>query len=123
MSLAAFSSQSRALKSGTPAPVATASPASQDEVESARECPAGVETLGRGTWTLLHTMAATCWFCAKDLQGFIAREGVRASSRDELGNWLCRAHNEVNNKLGKPNFDCARWEERWRTGWKDGSCD
>jgi FAD-linked sulfhydryl oxidase len=43
-------------------------------------------------------------------------------SRDELGRWLCGAHNEVNVKLGKPVFDCAKWEERWRTGWKDGSC-
>ena len=33
-----------------------------------------------------------------------------------LGRWMCEAHNEVNRKLGKGEFDCSRWEERWRTG-------
>ena len=64
-----------------------------------------------------------CWVCAEDFQRYIAKQRVRAGSRDEFGNWLCEAHNEVNRKLGKPVFDCSRWEERWRTGWKDGSCD
>jgi FAD-linked sulfhydryl oxidase len=47
----------------------------------------------------------------------------RVSSREDFGRWLCEAHNEVNDKLGKPLFDCNKWEERWRTGWKDGRCD
>ncbi|KAK3322107.1 augmenter of liver regeneration [Apodospora peruviana] len=113
-----------------------------------RDCPADVETLGRSSWTLLHSIAATypktptpseqsdiksfmrlfaklypCWTCAADFQQYIKKEDVRAGSRDEFGNWLCDAHNEVNKKLGKPTFDCSKWEERWRTGWKDGSCD
>ncbi|CAG9941424.1 unnamed protein product [Clonostachys rosea f. rosea IK726] len=25
--------------------------------------------------------------------------------------------------LGKPIFDCDKWQERWVTGPKDGSCD
>jgi len=112
------------------------------------DCPPDVEVLGRSTWTLLHSIAATypvtptpreqadvvsfmglfsklypCWVCAEDFQRYIAKQRVRAGSRDEFGNWLCEAHNEVNRKLGKPVFDCSRWEERWRTGWKDGSCD
>ncbi|EFX00923.1 FAD dependent sulfhydryl oxidase [Grosmannia clavigera kw1407] len=112
------------------------------------DCPADVETLGRGTWTLLHTIAAQyptqpttgqqadvrsfmgtlsrlypCWVCAEDFQTYLARSPVRTASRDELGRWLCAAHNEVNQKLGKPAFDCNLWEERWRTGWKDGRCD
>ncbi|CAK7235415.1 Flavin-linked sulfhydryl oxidase of the mitochondrial IMS [Sporothrix eucalyptigena] len=112
------------------------------------DCPADVETLGRGTWTLLHTIAAQyptqptlgqqadvrgfigslsrlypCWVCAEDFQKFLAKSPVLATSRDEFGRWLCAAHNEVNEKLGKPQFDCNLWEERWRTGWKDGRCD
>ena len=47
----------------------------------------------------------------------------RVEGRDALGRWMCEAHNDVNRKLGKREFDCSRWEERWRTGWKDGSCD
>ena len=47
----------------------------------------------------------------------------RLESREEFGRWMCRAHNEVNRKLGKSEFDCGRWEERWGTRWKDGRCD
>ncbi|KAL9597594.1 MAG: hypothetical protein Q9219_005033 [cf. Caloplaca sp. 3 TL-2023] len=114
------------------------------------ECPPDVEELGRSTWTLLHTISATypprasqaqqsemrqflglfgrlypCWVCAEDFQEWMARKGnePRVEGRDGLGRWMCEAHNEVNRKLGKKEFDCWRWEERWRTGWKDGRCD
>lgn len=112
------------------------------------DCPPDVETLGRGTWTLLHSIAATypeapsksqqsdllsfvklfsklypCWVCAEDFQSYLGREVPRVQSRDQFGNWLCGAHNEVNRKLGKPQFDCSKWQERWRTGWRDGRCD
>ncbi|OIW26790.1 hypothetical protein CONLIGDRAFT_487449 [Coniochaeta ligniaria NRRL 30616] len=118
------------------------------QAKPANDCPADVETLGRSTWTLLHSIAATypkaptwteqndlksfmklfsklypCWVCAEDFQQYIKKRDIRAASRDEFGNWLCEAHNEVNRKLGKPTFDCSKWEERWRTGWKDGRCD
>ncbi|KAK2612134.1 Flavin-linked sulfhydryl oxidase of the mitochondrial IMS [Conoideocrella luteorostrata] len=111
-------------------------------------CPPDAEALGRGTWTLLHSIAATypdvpsksqqsdlfsfvklfsrlypCWVCAEDFQTYLGKEVPRVQSRDEFGIWLCGAHNEVNAKLGKPQFDCSRWQERWRTGWKDGRCD
>ena len=32
-------------------------------------------------------------------------------------------HNEVNRRIGKKEFDCSKVDERWRDGWKDGSCD
>lgn len=53
----------------------------------------------------------------------MARQKPQVNSRDEFSQWLCRAHNDVNRKLGKPEFDCSKWDERWRTGWKDGRCD
>lgn len=112
------------------------------------DCPPDVETLGRGTWTLLHSIAAQypskatpgeqsdiqgflklfaklypCWVCADDFQAYLKKMPVQTSGRQELGNWMCEAHNDVNRKLGKPVFDCSKWEERWRTGWKDGRCD
>lgn len=64
-----------------------------------------------------------CWVCAEDFQKYMQKKEIKVKSRDEFGNWLCEAHNEVNKKLGKPVFDCGKWEERWSTGWKDGSCD
>ncbi|TGZ84795.1 hypothetical protein EX30DRAFT_313562 [Ascodesmis nigricans] len=115
------------------------------------DCPPDVEALGRGTWTLLHSLAATyppsasvaeqnqmgtfmrifarvypCWYCAKDFQGWMDRDENKLErylgGRREFGDWMCRAHNEVNKKLGKDEFDCSKWEERWLSGWKDGRC-
>lgn len=45
------------------------------------------------------------------------------SSRHSLSQWLCHLHNDINVRLGKPEFDCSRVDERWKDGWKDGSCD
>ncbi|KAI9927697.1 hypothetical protein ASPWEDRAFT_41797 [Aspergillus wentii DTO 134E9] len=116
------------------------------------DCPPDVDALGRSTWTFLHSLAASypekasaeqqtemssfmkifsriypCWVCADDFQKWMAepsgRNKPRLSGRSDFGNWLCDAHNEVNRKLGKKEFDCRLWEQRWRTGWKDGSCD
>lgn len=53
----------------------------------------------------------------------ICRNQPDTSTRTCLTQWLCRLHNEVNHKLGKPDFDCSKVDERWRDGWKDGSCD
>jgi FAD-linked sulfhydryl oxidase len=68
-----------------------------------------------------------CWVCADDFRSWMAdpsgKNEPRLSSRAEFGQWMCEAHNAVNRKLGKKEFDCNFWEERWRTGWKDGRCD
>ncbi|KKK16703.1 hypothetical protein P175DRAFT_0504780 [Aspergillus ochraceoroseus IBT 24754] len=116
------------------------------------ECPPDVEELGRSTWTFLHSLTAAyptqasteqqaemrtflklfsrlypCWVCADDLRTWMAepsgKNAPRLGGRSDFGTWMCQAHNEVNRKLGKKEFDCRFWEERWRTGWKDGRCD
>ncbi|RDW86752.1 flavin-linked sulfhydryl oxidase [Aspergillus mulundensis] len=116
------------------------------------ECPPDVEVLGRSTWTLLHSLTATypekasaseqadmrsfltllsklypCWVCADDFRNWMAepsgKNQPRLGGRKDFGNWMCEAHNEVNRKLGKKEFDCRLWEQRWKDGWKDGRCD
>lgn len=70
--------------------------------------------------TFLHLIGKLypCWPCASDFQHWMAERGnaPRVEGREALGRWMCEAHNEVNRKLGKEEFDCKRWEVRWRTG-------
>jgi FAD-linked sulfhydryl oxidase len=125
-----------------------AKPAAASTQALPSDCPPDVEALGRSSWTLLHSITASypveptpqlqsetksflttfgklypCWVCAEDFQTWMSRNTPRVSSRSEFGTWMCEAHNAVNEKLGKKTFDCTKWEERWRTGWKDGRCD
>lgn len=111
-------------------------------------CPPDRSGLGAATWTFLHSVAAyfpaqpseveqedarqlmhlvsrlyPCRDCAADLAQDLVQEPPVVTSAQDFSHWLCRLHNRVNVKLGKPAFDCARIFERWRDGWKDGSCD
>eukprot|EP00566_Odontella_aurita_P027812 CAMPEP_0113556380 /NCGR_PEP_ID=MMETSP0015_2-20120614/17226_1 /TAXON_ID=2838 /ORGANISM="Odontella" /LENGTH=170 /DNA_ID=CAMNT_0000457733 /DNA_START=194 /DNA_END=703 /DNA_ORIENTATION=- /assembly_acc=CAM_ASM_000160 len=103
-------------------------------------CPPTSGELGTASWTLLHSMAAwfpdnptagdekkmssfisafstfyPCTYCAEDFQQNIKKSPVRTNSREGLCVWLCEQHNTVNEKLGKPLFQCdiKSLDKRW----------
>jgi len=41
------------------------------------------------------------------------------SFRKEFAQWMCEAHNHVNRKLGKPDFDCSKVDQRWKHNKKE----
>lgn len=109
-----------------------------------KDAPADVEVLGKSSWTLLHSIAATypekpdtkqqqdlkqflklfgnfypCWYCGDDFKAYLTKTEPVVDTQDKFGRWLCDAHNEVNVKLGKPKFDCNLWKQRWKDGWEE----
>ena len=136
-------------KSAKPGAASAALASAVSEPAVTSDCPPDVEELGRSTWTMLHGMAATypetapssmqtvmkqfistfsqlypCGWCAEDFRTWMKEPGnePKVQGQDELGLWMCKAHNAVNTKLGKPEFDCSLWKQRWKDGWKDGRC-
>lgn len=91
------------------------------------------KVLGRGTWNMLHRMAAQyprdptpaqrddmatyfrvlgefypCDVCATHFRTMLAANPVEAGNNKELSLWLCRIHNIVNTRLHKPEqFPCT----------------
>ncbi|KAK1217228.1 hypothetical protein PQX77_020118 [Marasmius sp. AFHP31] len=100
--------------------------------------------LGRATWKLLHTMTLRypekptqdernaldsyfhlfsrlypCGECATEFQALLKKYPPQTSSRLTASTWLCHVHNQVNERLKKPEFDCAHLDETYDCGCGD----
>lgn len=116
--------------------------------QAEKECPPDALELGRATWTFLHTMSVyyperptvfekkhmsefintlskiyPCGYCAAHMQETLKINPPAVHSKNDLAQWFCELHNEVNERLGKPKFDCSKVFERWKDGPADGSCN
>ena len=96
--------------------------------------------LGRATWTFLHSIVEQypdlpssqekmdmlsifkfvqfypCHICKEEFTDYMKKYPVVADTKAVLVDWLCRAHNSVNARLGKPEFDCKLHSIRWKRG-------
>ncbi|KAJ1914126.1 hypothetical protein H4219_004922 [Mycoemilia scoparia] len=97
--------------------------------------------LGQSTWYFLHVMASRypvdptrneqdtmrfflrglsrlypCGQCAHHIQQHFKKDPPRVGSRDELEQYLCNFHNEVNKRLKKPLFDCKTVHDHYDCG-------
>ncbi|KIP09009.1 hypothetical protein PHLGIDRAFT_126610 [Phlebiopsis gigantea 11061_1 CR5-6] len=100
--------------------------------------------LGRSTWKLLHTMTLRfpespsederaalnnyfhllsrlypCGECAEEFQLLLKKYPPQTSSRRSAATWLCFVHNQVNERLGKREFDCANLDATYDCGCGD----
>lgn len=89
--------------------------------------------LGRAAWKVLHTMMARfpdkpneddqlalktyiqlfarlypCGDCARHFQQLLKKYPPQVSSRNAAAGWACFVHNQVNERLEHPIFDCAK---------------
>lgn len=65
-----------------------------------------------------------CKVCRNDFREILAQEAklcekeckLYGQNRTQLATWMCRVHNHVNVKLGKPKFDCSieTLDKRWK---------
>ncbi|KAI0200391.1 ERV/ALR sulfhydryl oxidase domain-containing protein [Astrocystis sublimbata] len=87
--------------------------------------------LGRASWKLFHTMMARfpekpseddslalktyiqlfarlypCGDCASHFQQLLKKFPPQVGSRNSAAGWACHVHNQVNERLEKPRFDC-----------------
>lgn len=58
--------------------------------------------------------------CAEHFQALLKQFPPQTSSRDVASQWGCFVHNQVNERLKKEIFDCAKVSEHYKCGCADG---
>ncbi|XP_045187669.2 uncharacterized protein LOC123545408 [Mercenaria mercenaria] len=104
---------------------------------SGESCDPGRSEFGRATWNLMHTYAFTypenpSPMQQEDMRRFMYQiaefypstnfyyitslfnDEPDTTDRESFMNWMCRAHNYVNARRGKPEFDCNEVWDHWQ---------
>ncbi|KAK2080168.1 hypothetical protein QBZ16_000021 [Prototheca wickerhamii] len=55
-----------------------------------------------------------CADCASHFKEVIRRHPPQVEGQEALEQYMCQIHNVVNERLGKPAFNCAVVSSRWR---------
>ncbi|KAF9916649.1 hypothetical protein FBU30_001233 [Linnemannia zychae] len=70
-------------------------------------------------WIYLLSRLYPCGECAEHFQEMLKKHPPQTSSRASLSNWACSVHNIVNDRLGKPEFDCSTLADVYKCGCAD----
>ena len=57
--------------------------------------------------------------CGEHFRALLAKYPPQTSSRDAASQWGCFVHNQVNERLEKPGFDCKTVTETYKCGCAD----
>ena len=125
-------------------PIATAEVVHGDQIMGKMGNETLKEELGRAAWKVLHTTMARfpdkptvdesealkqylllfarlypCGECAEHFQKLLKKYPPQTSSRSSAAAWACFVHNQVNERKGKPIFDCANIGDFYDCGCAD----
>jgi hypothetical protein len=71
------------------------------------------------TYFHLFSRLYPCGECAAEFQALLKQYPPQTSSRKSASLWLCHVHNQVNERLGKPEFDCLTLDATYDCGCGD----
>jgi hypothetical protein len=83
------------------------------------EQPTPDDQLTLKTFITLFSRLYPCGECAGHFQKLIAKYPPQVSSRNAAAGWACFVHNQVNERLKKPVFDCNKIGDFYDCGCAD----
>jgi hypothetical protein len=72
------------------------------------EKPTADESFALKSYIKLFARLYPCGECAKHFQTLLAKYPPQVSGRNAAAGWACFVHNQVNERLKKPIFDCNK---------------
>lgn len=72
------------------------------------ENPTPDDSLALKTWIQLFARLYPCGDCAAHFQKMLEKYPPQVSSRNAAAGWACFVHNQVNERLHHPIFDCTK---------------